>query len=64
MKEEVIKIMLGWIEHNEPIETMADKLLNLFNVSDPLPDCPHCKSKMNIINPSYTCPECHCHLRW
>ena len=30
MKEKVIKIMLGWIEHNEPIETTADKLLDLF----------------------------------
>lgn len=33
MKKKVIKIMLGWIEHNEPIETTADKLLDLFNVS-------------------------------
>jgi len=33
MKEEVIKIMLGWIEHNEPIEATADKLLDLFSVS-------------------------------
>lgn len=33
MKDKVIKIMLGWIEHNEPIETTADKLLDLFAVS-------------------------------
>jgi hypothetical protein len=32
MKEKIIKIMLGWIEHNEPIETTADKLLDLFAV--------------------------------
>jgi len=32
MKDKVIKIMLGWIEHNEPIETTADKLLDLFGV--------------------------------
>lgn len=25
--------MLGWIENNEPIETTADKLLDLFAVS-------------------------------
>lgn len=36
MKEEIIKIMLGWIEHNEPIETTADKLLDLFDVSGSL----------------------------
>jgi hypothetical protein len=30
MKKEIIKIMLGWIENNEPIETTADKLLYLF----------------------------------
>ena len=28
-KDEVIKIMLGWIENNEPIETTADKILDL-----------------------------------
>ena len=33
MKDKVIKIMLGWIEHNEPIETTADKILDLFGVS-------------------------------
>lgn len=33
MKEKIIKIMLGWIENNEPIETTADKLLDLFAVS-------------------------------
>jgi hypothetical protein len=33
MKEKVIKIMLGWIENNESIETTADKLLDLFGVS-------------------------------
>jgi len=32
MKEKVIKIMLGWVENNEPIETTADKLLDLFAV--------------------------------
>lgn len=37
MKEKVIKIMLGWIENNEPIETTADKLLDLFAVSGLLP---------------------------
>ena len=37
MKKEVIKIMLGWVESNELIETTADKLLNLFNVSGSLP---------------------------
>lgn len=30
MRDKVIKIMLGWIESNESIETTADKLLNLF----------------------------------
>jgi hypothetical protein len=34
MKEKVIKIMLGWVENNEPIETTADKLLALFGVSE------------------------------
>jgi transposase-like protein len=63
MKTEVIKIMLRWVEYNEPIEIIADKLLDLFNVSNPLPDCPHCKSKMNIITHNYSCPKCHCHLR-
>ena len=33
MKEKVIKIMLGWVENHEPIETTADKLLDLFVVS-------------------------------
>jgi hypothetical protein len=33
MKENVIKIMLGWIENNEPIETTADKLLDLFAIN-------------------------------
>jgi len=33
MKEEIIKIMLGWVERNEPIETTADKLLLLFSIS-------------------------------
>jgi hypothetical protein len=33
MKEEIIKIMLGWIENNEPIETTSDKILDLFGVS-------------------------------
>lgn len=33
MKEKIIKIMLGWIENNEPIETTANKLLDLFAVS-------------------------------
>jgi hypothetical protein len=43
MKEKIIKIMLGWIENNEPIENTADKLLDLFAViswvavSDKLP---------------------------
>ena len=32
MKEKIIKIMLGWIENNEPIENTADKLLDLFAV--------------------------------
>ena len=32
MKEKIIKIMLGWIENNEPIESTADKLLDLFAV--------------------------------
>jgi hypothetical protein len=34
MKEKVIEIMLGWVQHNEPIEATADKLLDLFAVSD------------------------------
>ena len=27
MKDKIIKIMFGWIENNEPIETTADNLL-------------------------------------
>lgn len=30
MKEKIIKILLGWVEHNEPIETTSDRLLYLF----------------------------------
>jgi hypothetical protein len=48
MKEEIIKIMLGWIEHNEPIETTADKLLDLFAVSGSLP-LPRCKCGQNAL---------------
>ena len=39
MKEKVIKIMLGWVENNEPIETTADKLLDLFVVSGSVCQC-------------------------
>jgi hypothetical protein len=39
MKDKVIKIMLGWVEKNEPIETTADKLLDLFAVSGSVCQC-------------------------
>jgi transposase-like protein len=59
MHEILMNLNIGRIAVSEAQE----QLLDLFNVSNPLPDCPHCQSKMNIINPGYTCPECHCHLR-
>jgi hypothetical protein len=30
MKKEIIKIMLGWIENNEPIENTANKILDCY----------------------------------
>jgi len=61
MKEEIIKIMLGWIEHKEPIETTADKLLDLFAVSGSFADaigrnCPFCGEP--CVECSHNATEC------
>ena len=63
MKEQALKVLLRYIDNTKEANDALSELLDLFNVSNPLPDCPYCKSKMNIISPAYTCPECHCHLR-
>jgi len=39
MKEKVIKIMLGWVENNEPIETTVGKILDLFAVRGSVCQC-------------------------
>jgi hypothetical protein len=56
MKEKVIKIMLGWVENNEPIETTADKLLDLFAVSGSLP-CSCENQKLGQIKCDNTCVD-------
>ena len=63
MIEKTLQILTEVSKGTKTPEAAQSELLDLFNVSNPLPDCPHCKSKMNIIRPAYTCPECHCHLR-
>lgn len=37
MKDKIKQTMLGWVEHNEPLDTTADKILALFSVSGALP---------------------------
>ena len=63
MIEQIHEILMNLNRGRIAVSEAQEQLLDLFNVSNPLPDCPHCQSKMNIITPSYTCPECHCHLR-
>lgn len=50
MKEKIIKIMLGWVENNEPIETTADKILGLFAVISSVCDCNRWHDRMEESN--------------